>query len=94
MTDRVNDGAWFLPKRRGIGAGLPIAWQGWVVLVLNCSLLAAGVPLLGMANHAALASGRHHLAFLLYALTVTAIFVPLYAAKTRGGWKWRWGKDN
>ena len=24
---------WFAPKRYGYGAGLPIAWQGWAVIV-------------------------------------------------------------
>lgn len=28
----MDDGAWFAPKRQGYGAGLPIRWQGWVVL--------------------------------------------------------------
>ena len=94
MTNQINDGAWFLPKRFGYGSGLPIAWQGWVMLALHGSLVAAGMPLLDLANHAAMPSGRHHLEFLLYALAVTAVFVPLYAAKTRGGWKWRWPGRN
>ena len=32
MADR-EDGAWFAPKRYGFGAGLPIAWQGWALLL-------------------------------------------------------------
>ncbi len=24
---------WFAPKRYGYGAGLPIAWQGWVLTI-------------------------------------------------------------
>ena len=28
----MSEGDWFAPKRFGYGAGLPIAWQGWVVM--------------------------------------------------------------
>ncbi|WP_243403462.1 MULTISPECIES: hypothetical protein [Bacteria] len=33
MMRNEDDDAWFAPKRFGYGAGLPIAWQGWAVLV-------------------------------------------------------------
>ena len=92
MADDVRDGAWFAPKAFGFGAGLPIAWQGWALLTLHGILVAAGIPLLDLAVSAYPIPGRHHLVFLLYALVVTAPLVPLYAAKTRGGWRWRRGK--
>jgi len=90
MAGGQDDGAWFAPKKFGYGVGLPVAWQGWVTLGLHGSLVAAGVPLLKLADHTALLSLGDHSAFLLYTLTVTAVFIPLYVAKTRGGWKWRW----
>lgn len=31
---------WFAAKRFGVGAGLPIAWQGWMLLVAHISLIA------------------------------------------------------
>ena len=37
MTD---DSEWFAPKRYGIGAGLPISWQGWAT---DARLIAAVV---------------------------------------------------
>ena len=32
--DRRNDGAWFAPRRHGIGSNWPVAWQGWASLAL------------------------------------------------------------
>ena len=34
---------WFPVKRYGWGWGLPIVWQGWVVLVAYTSLLSAAL---------------------------------------------------
>ncbi len=77
-----NDSAWFAPKRFGLGSGLPIAWQGWALLAAHVALIFAGLPL---AEHS-------HAAFAAYAIVVGCTPLPLYAAKTRGGWKWRWGE--
>jgi hypothetical protein len=77
----IDDGAWFAPKRYGLGAGAPIAWQGWVMVAAHIALVALGWPLL-----------RHHPGyFAAHALIFGLIPLPLYAAKTRGGWRWRWG---
>lgn len=83
VSQRQDDGIWFEPKRYGYGAGLPVAWQGWALI--------AGfiAPIVGFA---ALAP-RHPY---LYAGLVTALllaFLPICAAHTRGGWRWRWGGD-
>lgn len=29
----MSDGDWFAPKKLGVGAGLPITWQGWAVTI-------------------------------------------------------------
>ena len=81
MTDRVQDGAWFVAKRYGYGAGLPIAWQGWVFSGLHGLTVIGGLAL----------SGKHQLAAIAWAVIVALLPLPLYAAKTRGGWRWRWG---
>ena len=81
MTDRVRHGAWFVAKRFGYGAGLPIAWQGWVFSALHGLMIVGGLALLR----------THHLAAIAWAVIAALIPLPLYAAKTRGGWKWRWG---
>ena len=33
MTPETHDTAWFAPKRYGYGSGLPIAWQGWALMI-------------------------------------------------------------
>jgi hypothetical protein len=77
-----DDGAWFAAKRYGYGAGLPIRWQGWALLL---GFLAA---ILLMAR---LLAPRHPLIFIAVSLTLTAGLVLVTALHTRGGWRWRWG---
>ena len=81
MTGNDEDESWFAPKRYGYGAGLPIAWQGWAVLIGYILLVAAASPLIrySVTGYVALVAAAS------LALIVTA------ARKTRGGWRWRWG---
>lgn len=79
----MNDGPeWFAAKSHGYGAGLPIAWQGWalligfLVLTIGASFLFATQPLV----------------LLSILVPLTAVFVFITARTTRGGWRWRWGK--
>jgi hypothetical protein len=78
-----EEGDWFAPKRLGYGAGLPIAWQGWVLtiayigLVLGIGLL---VPDLGFAGTVIALGGM---------LLATIGFLMIAKARTKGGWKWR-----
>ncbi|MFG6282634.1 hypothetical protein [Sphingomonas sp. S6] len=71
-----DDDAWFAAKRFGYGAGLPIAWQGWAVLV---AYLAVVIGMSRLWPHAA--------AFVVIPATIAVVWVA--HAKTRGGWKWR-----
>jgi len=92
MTDETrpsdDDGAWFAPKRFGYGAGLPIAWQGWLLLAGYIAAV-SGLSLLGNTG----TSGRR-VAALMLVLLVTGLFMVVVARRTRGGWKWRsGGKD-
>ena len=83
-----NEGAWFAAKRFGFGAGLPIAWQGWVLLggyVVVIFILAWLVAAHSLAIRV--------VALLLIAVT-TGLFVEAARRHTLGGWKWRWGKDD
>jgi hypothetical protein len=83
MIHLLFDGRpWFRPKRHGYGAGLPIAWQGWLVIVSHVGLV-AGLGYL-LEDHPAL----QFAAVLIAALAP----LPIYARKTEGGWRWRWGK--
>lgn len=74
-----DDGAWFLPKTFGYGAGLPIRWEGWVLL---------GVYVL-VVTSAAFLIKRSPAAFWAILIVATAMTLPICAAKTRGGWHWR-----
>lgn len=82
--DRKDDGAWFAPRRYGLGAGLPIAWQGWalmlssIAIILAVGLLLDDKPLLQAA--------------IIFPLIALLILVT--ARKTRGGWRWRWGEED
>ena len=82
MTD--DDRAWFAPKTFGYGAGLPIAWQGWAVVV---ALL--GLPL-GLTFVLLPAHPGYYQAVVI---GFVVLMLPLIARKTRGGWRWRNGRE-
>ncbi len=76
--------SWFAPKRYGYGASLPISWQGWAVTAGYIAIV------LILARQFA---GRR--AELIAALVpITALFLVICARTTRGGWRWRWGREN
>ncbi|MEO6581132.1 MAG: hypothetical protein ABIN83_08280 [Sphingomicrobium sp.] len=78
-----DDKAWFGPKTFGYGAGLPIAWQGWAFLAVHSTLI-AGIALLLRDRPPAL---------IIATLTVAFLPLPIYVARTEGGWRWREGGD-
>jgi hypothetical protein len=82
MTE--DDGAWFAPKRFGYGAGLPIAWQGWALIAVLVGVSMALVFALAPAH-------QGYLAIAVIGINLAAM--PLIAKKTRGGWKWRNGRE-
>jgi hypothetical protein len=87
MLEKRNDGKWFAPKLFGLGAGVPVAWQGWAVY----GGFAAAVAAIGLwierdPRPAVDAAG------LAIILSLTAILFVVAHRRTRGGWKWRWGK--
>ena len=80
-----DDRPWFAQKRFGYGAGLPIAWQGWALLG---SYLAA---VIGFGVLAERLVGVALVGAVLAILGISAGFVAIAKARTRGGWRWRWG---
>ncbi|MFC0686544.1 hypothetical protein [Novosphingobium clariflavum] len=88
MHKSTEDGAWFAPKRYGYGSGLPIAWQGWLVIAAYVATL-AGIGLLNQMG----TGGSRTAAFVLF-LLATGLFLVITARRTRGGWKWRSGKED
>jgi hypothetical protein len=77
----MDKGPWFRAKRFGYGAGLPFKWQGWFLLIAH----------LGVICGIALALGDRPLLMLPLVLFAAFVPMPIYAARTEGGWKWRGG---
>lgn len=74
-----DDRPWFRPKSRGYGTGLPIAWQGWMLLAMHIGLITGIAVLL-----------RDRPAMMAIAVVIAGLApLPIYRAKTQGGWRWR-----
>jgi hypothetical protein len=78
MTDGPE---WFAAKRYGYGAGLPISWQGWAVILgylalIGLTLFVIPYSLIGFAS---------------IVIMLSAVLIVITARTTRGGWRWRWG---
>ncbi|QZD91331.1 hypothetical protein K3162_07010 [Qipengyuania xiapuensis] len=81
MSDK--DDAWFAAKKVGYGSGLPIAWQGWAVMLLYIAAAAVAGLLWETGDEVYVPTG------IVLFLASTAAFLLIAKAKTRGGWKWR-----
>ena len=79
-----NQPEWFALKTYGYGSGLPIAWQGWSVLI---GYIAAAAAAAQLARYSLLAFGTA-------VLTLSLAFVWICSKTTRGGWSWRWGSGD
>ncbi|MBV9528802.1 hypothetical protein [Sphingomonas sp.] len=75
---------WFKPKRYGYGSGLPIAWQGWVLMIGFIILVAAAGFLIPYTI----------VGYVSIVTIATVAFIVIVARTTRGGWRWRWGDDD
>lgn len=81
----MNDNPeWFAAKRYGYGAGLPISWQGWAVML--------GFMLIALAD--ALLFATRPLILIAILIPAIAVLLVITARTTRGGWRWRWGEDD
>jgi hypothetical protein len=79
----MSDGPeWFAPKRYGYGAGLPLSWQGWVLLL-------GYLLLLGLA---ALIIRYSWVGYFSVVIVLTVALTVICSRTTRGGWRWRWGE--
>lgn len=79
----MNDGPeWFAPKQFGVGSGLPIAWQGWALLIGYLAVVLGAAFLLG----------DRPVLLVSVVLMATVPFLFVTAKTTRGGWRWRWGE--
>jgi hypothetical protein len=76
---------WFRAKRYGWGSGLPVAWQGWVVIAMYAILAAAGTALMSPSS----APAR----FIGYLLFLSGVLVAVCWVKGERP-RWRWGKTD
>ena len=82
MLHLIFDGKpWFAAKRYGLGSGLPLRWQGWALIATHMALIA------GLA----MALGRDSVMATIAIIVAAIAPLPIYAARTEGGWRWRWG---
>lgn len=75
----LDNRPWFRPKRRGYGTGLPIAWQGWLLMALHIALITGVAVLLR----------ERPLLMTIFVILAGLAPMPIYRARTEGGWKWR-----
>jgi hypothetical protein len=80
-----DDSAWFTAKTFGYGVGLPIAWQGWLILGLYVAIVTGAAFWL---------ADRSVMTFLLILIGATGPFLLIASRKTRGGLRWRWGNED
>lgn len=71
---------WFAVKRYGYGVGLPISWEGWIVL---------SAYLLVMIGSALFMSA---VATLLVFAVTTPLFVYVAYIRSDAEWRWRHGE--
>jgi hypothetical protein len=75
---------WFAVKRYGWGWGLPVRWQGWLVLALYFAVVVLGIFYLHPENDPA--------RFLAFLVIATLILMAIVAWKGEKPVGWRWGR--
>ncbi|MEG3089052.1 hypothetical protein [Sphingomonas sp. PB4P5] len=75
-----DDDVWFEAKRFGYGAGLPVAWQGWVLLGAYIALV------IGLSF---VLKPPHPVPYYAVVIVATLALMLIAARHTRGGWRWR-----
>lgn len=71
---------WFPVKRFGYGVGLPMAWQGWLVLAAYLAVaISAGILLSPILS-------------VLVLLVATGILLAIAYVRSDGEWRWRDGE--
>lgn len=76
-----SPGYWFPAKRYGWGWGLPLTWQGWIVLTIYFVLIAVGIVFI----HPRETPG----AFVAWVVVLTLVLIAICWAKGEPpGWRW------
>jgi len=83
MAEKSPPKYWFPAKSYGMGWGLPIAWQGWLVFLAALLLFACGAFLFPPQESL--------LAYIVYEAAILAFLISICAHKGEPT-RWRWGK--
>ena len=75
---------WFPAKKYGYGWGLPITWQGWVVVMAYFVLVIGSLFFL----HVHTESGRFQ--YVLFTIFLSVVLIAICWLKGEPA-KWRWG---
>ncbi len=76
-----NPRYWFPAKRYGWGWGIPVTWQGWIVLVaFIIAMLIAGMTL----------AAGHLILYLVTVAILVGVLIAICYAKGEPP-RWRWG---
>lgn len=79
--DNKSPGFWFPAKQYGWGWGLPVRWQGWLVLVIYCASILTAVRHFIPAHQLG--------GFILSSLVATGVLIAVLAWKgEKPGWRW------
>ena len=73
---------WFAVKRYGWGWGMPVRWQGWLVLFAYLGLVYVGIY--------SFVPSRSGYALAIYLLALTVLLGGLVAWKGERPVRWRW----
>jgi hypothetical protein len=82
MADEKKPEIWFPAKRYGWGWGLPITWQGWVVMLGWIALFFVGVLVLV----------TRPVELVVFSLVMAVLLTAVCYAKGEPP-RWRWGDD-
>jgi uncharacterized membrane protein YhaH (DUF805 family) len=77
--------AWFAAKTHGWGWGLPLRWQGWVVMVAFVAVM--------IAISQWLPPHKHPVGFLVAIFGLAAALIAICWLKGEEP-RWRWGEDD
>ena len=70
---------WFRVKSHGYGAGLPIAWEGWLVLFLYVAAILSSSALISSMTS------------LIVLVLLTPLVLYISYVRSDGEWRWRNG---
>jgi hypothetical protein len=84
VSEKNNTKVWFPAKKYGVGWGLPVTWQGWIVIFAYLVLMLGGIVFLARSPIAIPL-------FFAYAFVLTALFIFICWKKGEKP-TFRWGK--